>query len=409
LRDYRGLNFKEACDELNIDKGWKYKNTDGIKKKSDSWVPKEKRTPKEKWQQKAKLLIEISKQALIQNKLGIDWLQNRGISLDGVKKYGLGWNMADKWEDRSLWGMPYEEKKSNNLKIPKGLIIPCFDEGEPARIRIRTGEKINPYHILPGSSLTPLILGKEPAYIIIVESELDAMLIDELAGDLITTIALGNAQAKPDNLITNQLRMASHIMVSLDDDEAGAENSRWWLKRFSQTIRWPCIEGKDPGESYQAGIDIRDWVKAGLPDYHPIKIPEPVTIDKTPQPELAEPLTENRTEPGEAGEFSNTDLSLLGVMTQTAAQTPEPEKTPEEHLKERPEFCERLGCKRRLEDESITLMLPSGVWLCASHWDEAFPPQTIKYYQNGCYRIEGSCKKIEFTDNPERKNSDEKP
>jgi hypothetical protein len=38
----------------------------------------------------------------------------------------------------------------------------------------------------------------------------------------------------------------------------------WWQKHFKQSRRWPTIKGKDPGEAYRNGINIRDWVMAGI-------------------------------------------------------------------------------------------------------------------------------------------------
>ena len=115
-----------------------------------------------------------------------------------------------------------------------------------------------------------MILGNSRDHIIIVESELDAMLIHQEAGDIVTTIALGSAQARPDALSSNILTKAKLILIALDTgttekkEKAGYREWLWWQKHFKQSRRWPTIKGKDPGESYKNGVSIRDWVMAGI-------------------------------------------------------------------------------------------------------------------------------------------------
>jgi hypothetical protein len=64
--------------------------------------------------------------------------------------------------------------------------------------------------------------------------------------------------------------------VSLDSDVAGAKASwKWWLNHYQHARRWPCIKGKDPGEAYQNGLDIRAWTLAGLNMKDPVIRPFP--------------------------------------------------------------------------------------------------------------------------------------
>jgi DNA primase len=99
---------------------------------------------------------------------------------------------------------------------------------------------------------------------VVVESELDALLIAQEAGELAGVIALGTAGAKPDAETAAQLAAAAAILVALDFDEAGEKASAWWLAHYRQAVRWPPAAGKDPGEFFRA-VDVRAWVLAGLP------------------------------------------------------------------------------------------------------------------------------------------------
>ena len=102
---------------------------------------------------------------------------------------------------------------------------------------------------------------------VIVESELDGLLIDQDAGDLTGVVSLGNAQSKPDQETDRVLRQSRLILIALDFDEAGAKASwKYWLSTYSNAFRWPVPIGKDPGEAFHKGLNIRAWIQAGFPE-----------------------------------------------------------------------------------------------------------------------------------------------
>jgi hypothetical protein len=103
---------------------------------------------------------------------------------------------------------------------------------------------------------------------VVVESELDGMLLYQEAGDLMGVVALGNAQTRPDQGAAMILSRSRLILLALDGDDAGAREAwGWWKKHFPQARRWPPIEGKDPGEMRVAGVELKDWTKAGIEEY----------------------------------------------------------------------------------------------------------------------------------------------
>ena len=62
------------------------------------------------------------------------------------------------------------------------------------------------------------------------------------------------------------MNQAEVILVALDTDEVGIKSAwNWWLETFPKAKRWPVPAGKDPGEAYKEGVDIRKWILAGLP------------------------------------------------------------------------------------------------------------------------------------------------
>ena len=97
----------------------------------------------------------------------------------------------------------------------------------------------------------------------VVESELDAILLMQEAGELVGVIALGTASAKPDGQLHERLMKAKTVLCSLDADAAGMKAVSFW-RRYPGFKRWPVVIGKDPTEQQKAGIPIRAWLNAGL-------------------------------------------------------------------------------------------------------------------------------------------------
>ena len=111
--------------------------------------------------------------------------------------------------------------------------------------------------------------------LVVVESEFDAILLNQEAGHLAGIIALGSAQTRPDKRAADLLRAADLILVSLDSDDNRSDGKNpgakeawgWWLKHFEQARRLPPIDGKDPGEMWKAGVDLSEWVRIGIEKY----------------------------------------------------------------------------------------------------------------------------------------------
>lgn len=108
--------------------------------------------------------------------------------------------------------------------------------------------------------------GKDTGAVVIVESELDALLLCQEAGEMAVIIALGSVVKRPDQGIHARLKRAKVILNALDFDETGAKEAwGFWVKTYGLNVkRWPVPSGKDPGEAIQAAIDLREWIGAGL-------------------------------------------------------------------------------------------------------------------------------------------------
>ncbi len=193
-----------------------------------------------------------------------DFLMGRGLTPESIEAARLGFNTEDQRIDRSAWGLPPEEKP---LWIPAGLVIPWNVGGDVHRIRIRRMDDSDcRYVIVSGSTKQPMRLGRLNK-VILVESDLDAILVNPKAGDLVTAISLGSVSLRPDTETHERLKAAELILLALDADAAASGQVSWWAGRYGAKVkRWPVPVGKDPGEAFAAGVDIRAWILAGMED-----------------------------------------------------------------------------------------------------------------------------------------------
>jgi len=221
--------------------------------------------PCDQWQSKAGEYLLKAQKYLWQPsaKLALDWLHDRGLADETIKRAGLGACRVEQYETRKAWGLAGKGKK---VWLPAGMIIPSFFAGRVCRLRIRRLDPGEPRYVMIGGSYTgPMVLNPDRAAAVIVESELDALLVDQEAGDLVTSIGLGSVSIRPDSVTHEALEKAEMILLALDADEAGAVQARdYWLPRYAKAKRWPVIKGKDPAEAHKNGLNLRAWVLAGI-------------------------------------------------------------------------------------------------------------------------------------------------
>lgn len=235
--------------------------------------------PVEVWRERAGDFVTKCHGALLENKTALHYLAGRGLDLQAVQGFRLGWFEGENgkncmFRSRESWGLPTITKENGRKKvlwIPRGIVIPCFKGGEIYRLRIRRPKKdlVKPtdskYIVVPGSGME--VMGHNPDHkaFVVVEAELDAMMIARRACGVAGTIALGSATNKPGVSVFPILSKALRILVALDYDAPGNKAAAWWLNTFPNAKQWPVPMGKDPGEAFEKGIDIKAWVTEGLP------------------------------------------------------------------------------------------------------------------------------------------------
>ncbi len=268
-RDFLGMTFHEACQKLKFIPS--PSNAPLIKRKA--FVPHTPIPTTSLWQHAAKYYIASSHKRLMAQPKVIEYLASRGFTLDTIQRFSLGWNSQDLFEERERWGMLAEIKENGHLKrqwLPKGIVIPTFVNNEPTKIKIRrstwTSEDSLPKYIeISGSSQTLSIYGDKSKPVIIVESELDAMLIQQKAAHLICSLALGGVSKKPDEETHKWLQQAPLILLCLDFDDAGKKRCAFWMKQYLNLRPWPIPFAKSSGDVIKLfNINFVSWVKNGL-------------------------------------------------------------------------------------------------------------------------------------------------
>jgi hypothetical protein len=303
LIDFEGMTFRQACNHLRI----------SIPERPASWRPSipgrshhefqpvRHELPADLWQDRAEKLISWAQGNLEKNAEVLSWLAGRGIGGQVARDFRLGWNPGEDGNDiyraRNAWGLPELRRDDGKLKalwIPVGLVIPYIRDGVIHRIRIRRPEAEKRYIVLPGSSMSTMILGRDRRSFVAVEAELDAIAVyanNRLAG----AVGLGSVSAKPDAETHEILTKALQILLAIDFDEPGRKATAWWKEQFERCDRWPVPQGKDPGEAFKMGTDLDKWIRAGLPPALTIDDATPAAKSETkaaPRETIA-PLDEN--------------------------------------------------------------------------------------------------------------------
>lgn len=232
LRLLHDMSYQNACAQLHIEP--KLKNS--VSPKSSVPKPHVAENPPEVWKRKAACFVEWAHKQLLGSKEGMNLLISRGLKKDSIDYFTLGYSPQTFFRNRNDWGLPYvvrDDGKPLRLWLPAGIVIPTYNADNVIKIKIRRsdwkeGDQKPKYVEISGSKLTPSIYGDiSLPFALVLESELDALLIQQEASDLAYCVALGGS-TKPLDADTEQvLRKTSQILFLPDLDLAGATA---WVK-----------------------------------------------------------------------------------------------------------------------------------------------------------------------------------
>lgn len=269
-RDFLGLTFHQACQKVNITPNLKILPA---RAKKLVFEPRQATVAHPSWQQAAKRFVDYAHENLLKEHRVINQLEQRGLTTETMKRFWLGWNPKNLFDQRERWGLVLEIKENGLLKrqwLPKGIVIPSFQDSYPTKIKIRrsdwVSEDVLPKYVeISGSTQSLSVYGNPSKPVIIVESELDAILIQQEAADLVCSVALGGVSKKPDVGLHELLKRAPLILLSLDFDDPGKARYSFWMKLYPNLRPWPAPYFKSPGDALEnSRINMVDWIKSGL-------------------------------------------------------------------------------------------------------------------------------------------------
>lgn len=322
-RDFNNLTFREAAEKLGAYHKLQDEKPDQKKEKKApverTWEPRQTELPPSTWLKKATQFTFNSYKYLMSGhgKQHREYLNGRGIPNETIKTARIGYNPSAVQYSLGSFGLIEEKDKAGASKtvwIPAGIIIPYFDQdqtGQIRRIRIRSDTESNSggntYVLLTGGTteyfLYPGCTTGRPT--IVVESELDGWCVWSAAGDLINVVAVGNTTTRPDVVAHHSILSTSpRVLCAFDNDDAGRKEYLWWKDQFKADW-WGTPRGKDPGEAFILGVDMRKWVEEAVqgldkPSQQKVSysFPEPGPTDQADQEE-DQPLFDLDEEPEE--------------------------------------------------------------------------------------------------------------
>ena len=277
--------------------------------------------------------------------------------------------------------------------IPRGILIPTIaPDGAILNIRIRrhkedlkplpSGKAPPKYLELEGSYIAPMLLRAhgpaDLAAYFVTEAELDAILIHFATGGIVGGLAVRTNRGKRDRRAHERLRHAVKICIALDYDEPGAAGVPWWEQTYPQAVRWPTPDGKDPGDAFRLGVDIREWVAAALPPT--IKLPPLSHVEDTDSREatLSYPKVngEDYLQNGQMDTFVAGQKNI-GERGEKGGWDGKKENVSEMHTSA---DVARAGSPAGFTDNEIRILRSAVPKECADALSSLYPPEVLRAY-----------------------------
>jgi len=225
-------------------------------------------SPCQEWMQRAEEVVDVAHKTLLRRPKELEKLALRGLPVEAVCRYRLGFLPMPVQDDSWRWGLEIGER--TKFFLPPGYVIPWFDSTGVLKLKIRRSDynkefKFGKYFIVRGSMASFSTFGNfNLETMVIVESELDAMALVHSSPDLVFSSSAGSSLANPDMLTDYWAKNVLNLWICHDNDEAGLAMLAKWKRRYPHSRATPMPLGKDVGEAINTGLDVRKWVANGL-------------------------------------------------------------------------------------------------------------------------------------------------
>jgi len=268
LREYAGLNYFEACEELDIDPGSEYVHRDFSALDSNIEKP-----PSQTWQLRAELIIDLAQRTLLKSRKGahaLEYLHSRGFIDETIEKARLGYIPEWMMQSFESWGLSAEDYPGKQgVWLYEGILIPCY-EGETIwklTVRRLTGLKEDDPKYLDilgsGEGLFNVDAIETNKPVVICEGPLDALTGIQQCGDMAAFVATGSVKRGRILRWESRFWLASHVLIAYDDDRAGDEGAKYWLQTLPHAVQW-LPWSHDLNDLLVESKDLHAWLQLGI-------------------------------------------------------------------------------------------------------------------------------------------------
>lgn len=246
------------------------------------------------WQARARAFVQYAREQLWSDagRPAREYLHARGLQDETIRRFELGFNPTDLYDDLDKWGIKKDGKRKKVL-LSCGVVIPCKTAQGFWYIQVRrpvlnkdgswdTLSKFlgGPVRYLPfvkyrtiRDSTSQALFGADlfagGLPLLFCEGEFDAMIAwQEIGGGsgrpLADVVAVGGSSKASGGLVEPwRARVAGYdrLLVAFDADKAGRNGAIDLLESEPQRARYaPILQGNDLTDFYLAGGDLRAWL-----------------------------------------------------------------------------------------------------------------------------------------------------
>src|SRR6266705_3137307 len=292
LRDIEGLSHRNACEDLGIDldqfEEWQeqQRNVLPLFMTSDQ-------EPCKKWMDAASAFVYRAERYLWSDKgtKALEYLHGRGLTNETIRYAKLGFCPGWYHEQLENWGLTsIQTLEETEIKIPPGITIPWIVENKIWKISVKRFEDVEKgYFQVVGSSDALYTIDTSRGYdtpCMLLESEFDALSVQQEAGGIIAAIATGGTSKGQSLRWINQLKQAPGVLIGFDADEAGNNGAQSWQKKIPQALRWMPFSHDANDMLTEFDGCVRMWVEMGLRALH-TQIEEPIEVFQPEVPTVA--------------------------------------------------------------------------------------------------------------------------
>jgi DNA primase len=230
--------------------------------------------PHKLWMKEVTAVANKGYENLKRNNPGVqEYLFQRGVTLAIIDKYKIGY--LHNWitltpESMGIPSFLNKAGKRGYIYFGKGITIPTWDSNVVIRMKVRAEEwdpesRFPRYQAISGSMYGLNLIGDvTKKTIIAVESELDAYALLPLVEEEAFVVAVGSNIKNPDMVAHEIIKDSSRLLICPDKDAAGKTMYHKWKSIYPHARSIGVPEGKDIGEAFQKGCDMKAWAHSIL-------------------------------------------------------------------------------------------------------------------------------------------------